>query len=241
MNTRANPSGALTAFRRRPRTVGILLVLIAAVCWVVGDGLWSPRHDLRQFDGRRVGTDEAEMWRAYYERRPVRLFAILATSVRTQFHTSAVRGVVIAYHAAKAAFVFKDGRNRDDYEKALPDLTRYFAAIDAGATRHFDVSAATHDELEWWVIRREPQGHDTSDWSRLIAAVAGNLYHVPADSVRRYADLRVQAMVLRDERGGAITDADWARIRALLIEAWSSLADQVRTAPAAVRDSTERG
>ncbi|MFN8582806.1 MAG: hypothetical protein U0163_17745 [Gemmatimonadaceae bacterium] len=133
MTPRAKPTGKQTAFRVRPLTV-IAVLLSLGVAGVAADELWTPRHDLRQFDGRRVGEDEAAMWRAYYERRPIGLFTTLATSLRTQFHTSTVRAVSMAYHAAKAAFVFKDGRSRADYERAAR-LTRYFAAIDAGATR----------------------------------------------------------------------------------------------------------
>ncbi len=33
------------------------------------------------------------------------------------------------YYAANAAFVFKQGKQRADYEKALPDLVKFYRAI----------------------------------------------------------------------------------------------------------------
>jgi len=50
------------------------------------------------------------------------------------------------------------------------------------------------------------------------------MYHLPADSFREYAHLRVQAMLLRDAKGDAITDEDWQNINQLLLKAWQSFA-----------------
>ena len=61
----------------------------------------------------------------------------------------------------------------------------------------------------------------------LIAQVASEIYHVPAERLAEYARLRVEAMVLRDQRGKRITEEDWGRITRLLEQSWSSLAIEV--------------
>jgi len=170
------------------------------------------------------------MWRSYYERRPVRLFWQLTESLREQFDLGFIRSVPTAYQAARAAFVFKDGRGRADYERALPSLERYFASINRVAAQPFDVDRAARDELEWWIIRREPATHSAAEWERLIAQVAANLYHEPAARLAGYARLRVEAMVLRDHQGAAITEHDWQRITDLLETSWDSLATVLRGA-----------
>jgi hypothetical protein len=44
-------------------------------------------------------------------------------------HDGAARSYWVAFYAAKAAFIFKDGRGGTDYERALPDLVSYYRAI----------------------------------------------------------------------------------------------------------------
>jgi hypothetical protein len=214
--------------RRRPAVYRIALVTFVVMGWIATSMLWPRRADFRAFDGGEVGRLDAAMWRSYYERKPARLFWQLARSLRAQFDIGFVRSFPTAYLAAKAAFVFKDGRSRADYAKALPELERYFASINAVAAEPFDANAAARNELEWWIIRREPGTHTTADWERLIAAVAAEIYHVPAERAAEYARLRVEAMVLRDQRGGSITEDDWRRINALLEQSWGSLAAAVR-------------
>src|SRR3712207_8222974 len=48
--------------------------------------------------------------------------------------------------AAKSAFVFKDGKTREDYEKALPDLEKFYAEIRDISTTDFDVQRAARSE-----------------------------------------------------------------------------------------------
>ena len=87
--------------------------MLAGVTIGVLGSLFLPRRiDLTVFDGAAVGRLDAAMWRSYYERRPVRLFWQLTRTLQIQFHTGLVRSFPLAYHAARAAFVFKDGRSR---------------------------------------------------------------------------------------------------------------------------------
>lgn len=214
--------------RPRLRPLRISLFILAALCaWITFDLLVPRQTDFRQFNAIATGRLDAAMWRSYYERKPARLFWQLAHSLREQFHAGFWSSFPTAYHAAKAAFTFKDGRSRDAYVKALPDLERYFADINALSLTPFDVKAAAKNELEWWIVRREPAQHTTADWERLIATVAGEIYQLPAERFADYARLRVEAMVLRDQRGAEITEADWSRIGNLLEQSWSALATAV--------------
>ncbi|MGQ0642061.1 MAG: hypothetical protein ACT4P6_15025 [Gemmatimonadaceae bacterium] len=196
--------------------------------WIAFDLLMPRSNDFRQFDPVVTGRLDADMWRSYYERKPAHLFWQLAHSLRVQFDAGFWGSFPIAYRAAKAAFAFKDGTSRDDYARALPDLERYFASINALSQTPFNANAAARNELEWWIIRREPTLHTTADWERLIAAVAAEIYSVPPERLADYARLRVEAMVLRDQRGQSITAQDWAEIRNLLERSWSELASAVR-------------
>jgi hypothetical protein len=197
------------------------------MAWVAIDVLLPRRTDLRQFDPITSGRLDGEMWRSYYERKPVKLFWQLAHSLRVQFHAGFWNSFPIAYRAAKAAFIFKDGRSRTDYDHALPDLERYFGSINSLSLTPFNAKAAARNELEWWIIRREPEQFNTADWERLIAAVAAEIYAVPPERLTDYAHLRVEAMVLRDQRGEQITEADWNRIGNLLERSWTSLSNAV--------------
>ena len=196
---------------------------------LLGMDLFSSSHEsFRDFDGARMGELDAAMWRSYYERKPARLFWQLAAAHREQFHTGFVRSFPVALRAAQAAFTFKDGRSRTDYARALPDLQRYFGTLNAIAAEPFDVNQAAKDELEWWIIRREPEKHTPDDWSRYIGSVASTIYHRPVDTFAEYSRLRVEAMAFRDQRGELITEADWARISETLKRSWTSLAAAVR-------------
>jgi hypothetical protein len=184
--------------------------------------------NFREFDPVAIGRLDAAMWRSYYERKPVRLFWQLAQSLRVQFHTGFWRSFPIAFRAARAAFVFKDGKSRTEYARALPLLERYFAALSKLSDQPFDARAAARDELEWWIIRREPGRFTTDDWERLVASTAATVYHVPASRLDEYARLRVRAMTLRDAKGASINQTDWNEISDMLVASWSALARAVQ-------------
>jgi hypothetical protein len=98
------------------------LFIILAVFLVYGgvDVFWPLHRDLRQFDPAAVAKLETKMWQSYYAHQRAKLFFELADMLRTQYQFPLLRSYFGAYQGALAAFLFKEGQQRADYEKALP-------------------------------------------------------------------------------------------------------------------------
>jgi len=206
------------------RVMRVLLILVAAAAILTGAEWMRERvthrpSDLRAFDATAVGQLDTDMWRSYYERRPVRLFEQMITLLRTQYGMPPLEALTNAYRAAHAAFVFKDGRNRAEYEKALPDLQAYYRDISALSVKSFDAHRAASLELEWWIVHREKP----RELPHALAALESEIYGVPASHFAEHARLRAEAMEIRDGKGVAITEADWRRIGEMLAASWQSL------------------
>lgn len=224
--TTTKPTQSARRPRRRRRLIFVtttLILLLAA--WVAYD-LYAPRRtSLRDFDADEVARLETAMWRSYYSRERERLFAQLGELLRTQYRMPLVRSNAVAYQAAKAAFVFKDGKARADYEKALPNLVSYYESIREVADTDFDIERAARLELEWWIVHRERKRHAPGDLERSLASLASEIYRVPAERLADHARLRAEAMEIRDTKAeaGGVTEQDWRRIDELLHESWRSL------------------
>jgi hypothetical protein len=213
--------------RKRFWIAAILFVLLV----LAGLDLWAPvKTDIRQFDPGVVAKLDTDMWRSYYDRKPLPLYFQLADLLRRQFHFPWLRSYVVAYHAAKSAFVFKDGHNRVEYRRALPDLVRYFKAIEDISTTSFDVRRASELELEWWIVHRQRIQHQRGDLDLALAEAAGALYRVPAASLMEYGRERTAAMDIRDTRAvsGGVRASDWNEIERHLQVSWQSLWNSVQ-------------
>lgn len=207
-----------------------ILIIVPLLTWAAID-LYGPRTShLRDFDPDEVARLDTAMWRSYYAKRRLRLFEQLTETLRTQYNMPLIRSNRVAYHAAKAAFIFKDGKQRSDYEKALPDLVKFYTAVREVSDIPFDVQRAARLELEWWIVHRERAQHQDGDLSRALAELQAELYHVPVGKVLEHGRLRAEAMDIRDTKAdaGGVTEADWAKIGELLRESWRSLSTSVK-------------
>lgn len=203
----------------------VLLALALAVAWL-GYDLYGPRSSkLRDFDPNEVARIETDMWRSYYAKERVKLFTQLAELMRSQYHMPFATSNAVAYQAAKAAFVFKEGRKREDYEKALPNLIRFYQAIRDGSDSPFDVEKAAKLELEWWIVHRQRARYKPEDLDRALAELPAEIYQMPVEKMMEHARLRQEAMTIRDKQAeaGGVTEEDWKKIGELLRASWQSL------------------
>lgn len=223
------PNDSLKPRRRRFLKLGAVLLAVA-IAWVIYD-LYAPRAaHLKEFDADEVARLETAMWRSYYEKRRLQLFNQLSELLRTQYNMPLIRSNRVAYNAAKAAFVFQRGKERSDYEKALPDLIAFYSAIREMSDLPFDVSRTARLELEWWIIHRERARHAPDDLARALAELQSAIYGVPVDQLMDHGRLRAEAMTIRDNKAeaGGVSEEDWVRIDTLLHASWQSLKRTVK-------------
>ena len=198
------------------KIAAIVALLLGA--WIAWD-MDAPRaHDLREFDGHEVGRLETDMWRSYYEHRPVRLFGELAETLRTQYGFPLWRSYTGAFYAARAAEVFQAGHGRSDYMRALPDLVKYYALIRRSTTPAFDVNKVAALELEWWIIHRERKQYGREALDRSLAELQAAIYQQPSELFTEHARARADGMLLRDQRGetGSPSPEDWKKVQDFL-------------------------
>lgn len=211
---------------RKKRVLLIIAVVLAVVViWVAYD-LYAPRTaHLREFNPDEVARLETAMWRSYYEKQRLRLFRQLSELLRTQYNMPPVRSNQVAYYAADAAFVFQKGKQRPDYEKALPELVKFYESVRKMSDIPFDVDRVARLELEWWIIHRQRASHAPGDLDRALAELQAEIYHVPVERLMEHGRLRAEAMTIRDTKAeaGGVTEADWARIDELLHQSYRSL------------------
>ena len=212
--------------RRRYLLIGIILVILV---WLGIDLFWPHQSDLREFDPDAVARLETDMWRSYYDRHEVRMFFQLAKLLRTQYRVPFLRSNVIAFEGAKAAFIFKEGKQRSDYNRALPDLVRYYNAIRHMTSRSFDVDRVAQLELEWWIVHRDRDKYERDALDRSLAALQSEIFSLPIDRFMEHGRLRAEAMVIRDSKweAGGVSESDWGAIYDLLHRSWGDLWIQV--------------
>lgn len=204
--------------------LGLLISIVLLAIWITVDMLRPHKVDIREFDPDEVARLDTAMWRSYYSRERLWLFRELTELLEKQYHFPFWRRQLVAYYAAKGAFVFKDGKSREDYLKALPDVEKFYEQIRDVSTTDFDARRAAELEVEWWIVHRERKQHQPGDLSRALAETAAVVYNIPPESFKEHADLRAEAMDIRDTHAGTggVSEEDWQRIDELLHRSWRS-------------------
>ncbi len=206
-----------------------LTIFLLLTTWILVDifGPWSV--NLRKFDPVVVARLETKMWRAYYDKKPVHLYWLLVEMLRTQNKLPFWQANLNAYRAAKAAFVFKKGQKRSDYEQATPYLVDYFNALNTIGNLQGDANTIAKSELEWWIVHRERKTYGEEALANAIATTTGQFYGLDPSLLKNYAGARTVAMIQRDDKQetGKVTEEDWQNIEQKLIEAYTSLAKEL--------------
>jgi hypothetical protein len=203
--------------RRRLRLV-VAAVIAALIVYGVFVQTPSGPRSIREFEADRVASLEVDMWRAYYDKRNVRLFILLTELLREQRRYPWSKAVTEGFYLARPAARF--ARMRGDYDAVLPDLEQAYAMAKDWTGAAYDTRAVARAELAWWVARRDPAGRSPENVGRLIADLYAKMYGVPIERVATAGRLRAEAAALRDQTA---REPDWPTIAALLQRSYRDL------------------
>jgi hypothetical protein len=208
----------------RPRHwIAAVIALVAAVALYALTAAPAGPRSLREFDPDRMADLELRMWQAYYAKENGRLFALLVTMLREQYHYSWLQATREGYHLARAAATF--GNARSNYDVVLPDLERAYATAKSWTGAGVDPAAIARLELDWWVARRTPGRDSPEQVGAIMADEYALLYEAPRPAVLQAAVLRARAGRLRDETA---QNPDWNSVGQLLQESYRSLKTGLR-------------
>ena len=158
------------------------------------------------------------MWQAYYAKQRVRLFRLLVTMLREQYHYPWSTAATEGFYLARAAATFGDATSH--YETVVPDLEKGYATARQWLGAGFDPGRVARAELAWWVARRTKGQNDPENVGRLIAEAYALLYEAPFDDMLKPGLLRAEAAAIRDAQAAA---PDWPTIGSLLTESYRQL------------------
>jgi len=180
------------------------------------------KHSLRDFHPRVVAELETGMWQAYYRHKFFKLFRLLMKLFKSQFGTTGITNIRMAYYSAKAAKVF---RMSGDEHEALKNLKLFYDILHRRSSEEFDTYLAAKAELNWWVVHRYP---DKGGLAEALAENMAILYSLPSKSLLPYGRLRAQAMNVRDTAvHKEKREPDWQIIQEYLSKSYDALSKAV--------------
>jgi hypothetical protein len=186
---------------------------------------------LCSFNARNTGLYEAEVWRAYYDRKWIKSLALLFRMLRSQFNLrplAAARATIWAVRAAKAWAPV-------DHDRSAVGamLERFYQILRHGTGADFDPRAAAAAELEYWAVHRDLSGRQgTPELIDSLSVISVKLYGLTAEEARPAAVARARACDLVDEitsKKVAATEERWSVIRETLHESYRRLHEALAT------------
>jgi hypothetical protein len=179
------------------------------------------------FNPRNTGLYEAEVWRAYYDRKWIKTLALSFQLLRSQFSLkppAAARATFLAVRAAKAWAPV-------DHDRSAVGamLDRFYEVLRRGTGADFDPHAAGAAELEYWAVHRDLSGQPgTAELIASLAAISVQVYGLTFEEARPAAVARARACDLVDEitaKKVAPTEERWSAIRETLYESYRLLSE----------------
>ena len=181
------------------------------------------------FDPDRVATLERDGWRAYYDRRWLRLLRLIVTLCQEQFHIPFPLSIVAAYHATRASLAWAP------VDHDIQTVQRWYARFYRLARRYsglqFDVQRVASLELEYNIVHREIVGRpDKEPFIDTLTRLHSAMFGLSLAQARESAEQRVMANTIVDRiTSGTSTDieADWRAIHAALSRCYRSIQAQL--------------
>jgi hypothetical protein len=169
------------------------------------------------FDPDRVAHFEAAGWRAYYDRRWLRLFGLMEGLCREQFRIPWPISLWATYNVSRGAAIFAPAtHSAQDEARALTYYRRFYTLAQRYSGLAFEPERVARLEMQYWVDhRRLVEQSDKTDLLKTLEALHQEIFGVDQPVAHASAEWRLQAANTVDlitGRRSQDVEGDWARL-----------------------------
>ena len=184
------------------------------------------------FDADRLAYLEVAGWRAYYDRKWLRLLGLLVKMEREQFGFSWLRAIQGAFYIVRASIAWVPIDH--DLRAIRRDLRKFYRlVVKYGSDFHFDPVKVADLELRYWHYNRQL---GTSEYSennaleRSLAELHAGMFDISPQAIKESGRARALSLhTVGSITGKRSTDieADWLRAEEHLRKAYRAIAAEL--------------
>ncbi len=179
----------------------------------------------QSFDPDRLAYLEVAGWRAYYDRKWMRLLTLLIKMEREQFGFSWLRAIQGAYYITRASIAWVPLDH--DLRAIRRDLRKFYRlVVKHGRDFHFDPVKVADLELRYWHYNRQLAQTEYDENSALVRSLAelhAAMFDISPQAVRESAReraLSLHTVALITGKRSTDIEGDWQRAEEHLRKAY---------------------
>ncbi len=178
-----------------------------------------------QFNPDRIAYFEAAGWRAYYDRKWIKMLSLVVALCQEQFQIPFPASWLAAYYTTRASIAWVPQNH--DVAKVRSYLEKFYRIARRYSRLRFDPERVAELELQYFdVHRRLVAAEDKQEFVETLVALHSAIFSLSPELVRNSAELRVCAATIVDRiTSGQSTniEADWIELEKELRQCYASI------------------
>ena len=178
-----------------------------------------------QFNPDRIAYFEAAGWRAYYDRKWLRLLSLIVSLCQEQFRIPFPASLLAAYYVTRASIAWVPLDHDERVVQAHYEKFYHLARRYSGLT--FDPARAAALELKYNYVHRKLSGKpDNTEFIQTMTELHSVIFGISPEQARESAELRVLAnntVDLITSKTSTDVEGDWAKLEDYLRQCYHSI------------------
>jgi hypothetical protein len=187
---------------------------------------------MERFDPDRIAHLEATGWKAYYERKWLKMLRLVVGLCQEQFHIPFPVSLMAAYYITRAAAAWAPIEHDEAVVRAY--YAQFYRLAQKYSGLQFDPARVAQLELRYNEVHRRLVGNpDKSEFIATMVELHSAIFGLPPERVGESAEWRVQAnntVDLITSKRSTDVAGDWARLEEFLRRCYRSIQRELEAA-----------
>jgi hypothetical protein len=184
-----------------------------------------------EFNPDRVAYFEAAGWRAYYDRRWLKMLRLLVGLCQEQFHIPFPISLLAAYYTTRASLVWVPVDH--DERKIVAYLEKFYRMARCYSGLQYDPARVAFLELRYFDVHRRLTGNpEKGEFLHALVDLHSTIFGLSPERVRNSAEWRLLAANTVDlitSHKSIDVEGDWAKLEEYLRRCYRSIQHELKT------------